>query len=90
MKCKGLQLAQGIEKQIIRETICSKVNWDLDRDSLFFKLGNCGDRARDLGREEIGKPFLGAGRRVSNEVRVLSRTLCDLLSKPRAVVPKPI
>lgn len=87
---KGLLLAQGIEKQVIRETVCSKVSWDLDRDSPFFKVGDCGDRARDLCGEEIGKPFLGAGRRVKDEVRVLSRILCGLLSKPKSVVPKPI
>lgn len=89
MKCQGPLISPTV-KQIIREMVCSKVSWDLDRDSPLFKLGDCGDRTRDLCGEKIGKPFLGASRRARDEVRVLSRTLCGLLSKPRAMVPKPI
>lgn len=67
-----------IEKQVIREMVCPKVSWQLDRDSLFCKMSDCSDIVRGLCGEQIGGLALDAGERAGHEVRMLSRTLCGL------------
>lgn len=50
---RAFNLAQGIENQVIREMVCSKVRWLLDRDSPFCKMSDCSGRIREkIGRRE--------------------------------------
>ena len=55
-------MAQRIEKQVIREIVCSKVSWHLDRGSPFCKMSDGSGRIRGMcgdGSEAV--PYPGSG-----------------------------
>ena len=59
-------MARRIEKQVIREMVCSKMSWHLDRGSPFFKMSGGSGRIRGMcGNGSEGRLVLGLGGRAS-------------------------
>lgn len=68
---RAFKLAQGIENQVIREMVCSKVSWHLDRD---FPLCRWVTAVAELERK-LGGLALGAGGRAKQEVNIKQDSL---------------
>ena len=83
-------MAQRIEKQVIREMVCSKVSWHLDRGSPFCKMSDGSGRIRGMcGDGSEGVPYPGSGwKSLIDEEGVSSRILCHLLPEFGVAVSK--
>ena len=81
-------MAQRIERQVIREVVCSKVSWHLDRGSL-CKMSDGSGRIRGMcGDGSEGGLVLGLGGRASLMKRGRRAECCHLLPESTVAVSK--